>query len=189
ASHDLAEMVTQYVPAGHLLTVQDWRRAKQATDWYQTANKVYWMVSALFSPINTGARYLAAQVGTARPWQLIQENLIVWFYTAFVHRLGTYLIELNSGRLRVGAQRYRELLQPLPAPAPAAAGPAPPADAAEQVRRVTLTLLGQVKAGKSSLVNALLGAERAQTAVVPATTAVARYEVQPPGVTTRLVFL
>jgi predicted GTPase len=190
AAHDLAEMVAQYVPAGHLLTVQDWRRAKQATEWYQTASKAYWMVSALFSPINTGARYLASQLGTSRPWQMIQENLFVWFYTAFVHRLGTYLIELNSGRLRVGAQRYRELLQPIAqAPAPPAAGPALPADDAEQVRRVTLTLLGQVKAGKSSLVNALLGEERAKTAVVPTTMAVTRYEVQPPGIATRLVLL
>ncbi len=37
--------------------------------------------------------------------------LLVWFYTAYVHRLGTYLIELNSGRLRIGAVRYRELMQ------------------------------------------------------------------------------
>jgi hypothetical protein len=35
----------------------------------------------------------------------------LWFYTAYVHRLGTYLIELNSGRLRIGAARYRELMQ------------------------------------------------------------------------------
>ena len=32
-----------------------------------------------------------------------------WFAKAFIHRLGWYLIELNSGRLKIGVQRYREL--------------------------------------------------------------------------------
>ena len=44
--------------------------------------------------------------------------------------------------------------------------PIPPAaDPADQVKRVTVTLLGQVKASKSSLVNALLGEQRALTDV------------------------
>ena len=42
---------------------------------------------------------------------MLQQNLLVWFYTAYVHRLGTYLIDLNSGRLRVGVPRYRELVE------------------------------------------------------------------------------
>src|SRR5262249_18269577 len=54
AAHDLAEMVDQYLPGGHLLTIQDWRRAKQVSDWYQTANQLYWAISAVFSPVNTG---------------------------------------------------------------------------------------------------------------------------------------
>src|SRR5262249_635783 len=50
-------------------------------------------------------------------------------------------------------------------------------------------LLGQVKASKSSLVNALLGEQRALTDVLPATSEVERYELQPKGVPTRLVLL
>ena len=42
---------------------------------------------------------------------MLQENLLLWFYTAFLQRLGTYLIELNSGRLSVGATRYRRLME------------------------------------------------------------------------------
>ena len=81
------------------------------SDWYRAARGAYWLISALFSPINTGLRYLASEVGAGRPLQMLQENLILWFYTAYVHRLGTYLIDVNSGRLRVGAERYRELLR------------------------------------------------------------------------------
>jgi predicted GTPase len=184
ASHDLGELVDQYLPGGHLLTVNDWRRARQVTDWYRTASNVYWLVSALFSPINTGLRYAASQVGISRPLEMLQQNLIAWFYTAFVQRLGTYLIELNSGRLRVGVRRYRELM----GQAPLSDGAAP-ADAADHVRRVTITVMGQVKAGKSSLINALLGEQRARTDVLPATDEITRYELQPEGVPTRLVLL
>jgi predicted GTPase len=190
ASHDLAEMVDNYLPGGHLLTVNDWRRARQVTDWYQTATNLYWAVSAIFSPINTAIRYGASQLGMSRPLQLLQQNLIAWFVTAYVQRLGTYLIDLNSGRLRVGARRYRELLEKWEskaALAPPAGDSAASRDAAPpEVRQVALTILGQVKAGKSSFINAVLGEQRAITDVLPATDAVTRYELQPPDVSTRL---
>ena len=111
ASHDLAEMVDKYLPGGHLLTINDWKRARKAVDWYQSASNVYWVASALISPINTGLRYAATQMGLTTPLQMLQENLLLWFYTAFLQRLGTYLIELNSGRLSVGATRYRRLVE------------------------------------------------------------------------------
>src|SRR5262249_52431266 len=66
---------------------------------------------------------------------------------------------------------------------------APAAEPAEAVRRVTLALIGQVKAGKSSVVNALLGKQRALADVLPATNEVTRYELHPEGIDTRLVLL
>jgi predicted GTPase len=186
ASHDLAEMVDKYLPGGQLLTINDWRLAGKTPQWYQAASNIYWVVSALISPVNTGIRYAATQLGLSTPWQMLQDNLLLWFYTAFLHRLGTYLIELNSGRLSVGASRYRKLVEA------AGGGGALPngrtgGDAADQVRQVTVTLVGQVKAGKSSLVNALLGEQRARTDVLPATDEITRYEFQPPDVPTKLV--
>jgi len=186
ASHDLAEMVDQYLPGGHLLTVNDWRRAKKASDWYQKASNVYWLISSVFSPLNTGMRYVASHIGLSRPLQMLQQNLILWFYSAFVHRLGNYLIELDSGRLRVGATRYQQLQRRAAGDGKAEPVPAEPA---EEVRQVTLTVMGQVKAGKSSFINALLGEQRAKTDVVPATAEITRYELQPEGVPSRLVLL
>src|SRR5262249_40423173 len=95
AAHDLAEMVDQYLPAGHLLTVDHWRQAKKMTDWYPAFRNLYWVVAAFFSPVNTAMRLAASEAGMTRPWQMLQQNLVIWFYTAYVHRLGTYLIELN----------------------------------------------------------------------------------------------
>jgi predicted GTPase len=192
ASHDLAELVDSYVPGGHLLTIRDWRRARQALDWYQPASNVYWAITALFSPLETGARFTASKLGLSQPWQKLQQNLLLWFFTAFVHRLGTYLIELNSGRLRVGAKRYRELLNPVPqetlsAGSEAAATPGPAKSA--EARQVTIVVLGQVKAGKSSLINALLGEQRAVTDVLPATAGVERYQLHPKDIPSRLNLL
>jgi predicted GTPase len=190
AAHDLSALVNDYVPASHLLTVNNWWQAKQATEWYQAFNNVVWVVRAIFSPVNTALSYATAQAGMARPWQLMQQDVIVWFYTHYLHRLGAYLIDLNGGRLRVGAKRYRELVRgeisgdTLPPQAPL-----PGKEPAERVKQVTLLILGQVKAGKSSFINALLGERRAATDVVPATNAVCRYELQPKDIPTRLVLL
>ncbi|HEY7496702.1 MAG TPA: GTPase [Candidatus Tectomicrobia bacterium] len=182
AAHDLANMVDDYLPGGHMLTIRHWRNAGKVADWYSTASKVYWVIAALFAPLNTAVRYAASRVGLGRPLQLLQENLVAWFYTAFVHRVGTYLIDLNSGRLRVGARRYRELLiqarQSKDTAAwthdgPPVVQPSSPPSPAE----VSITLLGQVKAGKSSLVNALLGAQRARTDVLPLTREITRYQL------------
>jgi predicted GTPase len=184
ACHDLAELVDQYLPGSHLLTINDWRRARQLSDWYQKANTAYWLVSAFFSPLNTAARFAASKLGTSHPWQRVQQNLVGWFYSAFVHRLGSYLIDLNSGRLRIGARRYQELLkaaQDHQASSNAAQGNA--------VGHVTLTVLGQVKAGKSSVINALLGEQRALTDVIPATNQITRYELHSKEPAIRLLLL
>lgn len=186
AAHDLSELVDQYLPGGHLLTINHLRQARKAADWYQTANKVYWLIAALFSPLETGMRYAASQVGISRPWQMLQQNLLLWFYTAYVHRLGAYLIEVNSGRLRVGVKRYRELVQ-----GQAVDGPTQADDrrTEERVQAVTITIMGQVKAGKSSLINALLGEQQAQTDVLPMTSTITRYELQPAGIPARFLLL
>jgi predicted GTPase len=194
AAHDLAVLVDHYLPGGHLLTIGDWRRARQFTEWYQTASNIYWSAAALFSPVETGIRYAASRLGLSMPMQLLQQHLFLWFYTAYVHRLGTYLIDLNSGRLRVGADRFRQLFggqAPDGTGAPAAVPGAeqPDDEAIERVSQVTVTLLGQVKAGKSSLVNGLLGEQRARTDVLPVSDNVQSYELHSAGIPTRLVLL
>lgn len=191
AAHDLSKTVNDYLPAGHLLTIQNWRQARQATEWYQTANQVYWLISAIFNPINTGIRYATSQAGMSRPWQLLQQNLYAAFYTFYVREVGKYLIDVNTGRLRGGAQRYREVLRgeaAATADGPVATAAAP--DAPEPaVKQVTMLVLGQVKAGKSSFINAVLGEQRAATDVLPATNSISRYELQPKGISSRLVLL
>ncbi|MFN4260432.1 MAG: GTPase family protein [Gemmataceae bacterium] len=190
AAHDMAELVDQNLPGGHLLTIHDWRRARQMADWYQRASNIYWLVAAVFAPWETGLRYAASRLGMGKSFELLQQNLLAWFYMHLVHRLGTYLIELNSGRLRVGATRYRELMRSLHAPATATEAPeTPPDEKMAAAAQVTITVLGQVKVGKSSLINALLGEQKAITDVLPATATITRYELKQAGLATQLHIL
>lgn len=192
-AHDMSDMVQQYVPAGHLITVRDWKRAKTAMEWYPTVNNLYWAANAIFAPYNTAMRYVATRIGMGTSMQLLQQNLLLWFYTAFIHRLGTYLIDLNSGRLRIGAERYRQLVKQL---AEAEAGTVtnkndnePTTGMASEPDKVTITVFGQVKAGKSSLINAILGERKAETNVLPQTNEITRYELKRQGVKSTLEIL
>jgi predicted GTPase len=63
------------------------------------------------------------------------------------------------------------------------------ADGSEQIAQVTFAVLGQVKAGKSSLINALLGERRAATNVLPETAEITRYDLKLPDIPTRLSIL
>jgi predicted GTPase len=178
ASHDLAILMEKYLPGSHFLSIKNWRQANTAIGWYQTISNVGWVVAAVFNPIATGARFAGSHFGLNKPWQKLQENLQVWFYTSFLQRLGSYLIELYGGRLRRGATRYRQLFG-------TPSGPAP--DAVEQP--LSFVIVGQTKMGKSSLVNALLGERKADTDVVKATAEITRYEVHPKEVDAKMVVL
>jgi predicted GTPase len=195
ASHDLNELAQTYVPGSHLMTVDHWRTARKAVDWYRTATNAYWFASAVFDPIKTATRYVAAKWGMGKPFEMFQQNVILWFYSAYVKQLGFYLIELYSGRLRVGVERYRELMKEHAPDSTLASSPADetptiaPSPELPKPRGVSISLVGQVKAGKSSLINALLGERRAATDVLPLTSEVTKYDLVAPGVPTHFVLL
>lgn len=196
ASHDLGKIAKTYLPGGHILTLDHLRQAKQAHKWYKRASNTFWAASAVIDPIRTGLRYVATQAGLGKPLDMLRDNVFLWFYAQFVRRLGHYLIELYSGRLRIGVERYRELhaehtedaqrddAQPMPPddtkPMPAGGMIVvnPDGPMAAQARSVIIAIIGQVKAGKSSLINALLGDRRAVTDVIPATRGISRYELR-----------
>lgn len=190
AAADLNGMVQKYVPGIHLMRIKDVKRAQQAYRVYKTGQDVYWAGAAVFDPISTGLRYLIARSALGGLMDRIQSNVILWFNTAFIHQLGRYLIELNSGRLKVGVKRYREILAAHQEP-PAGTSAAdvsrspmtgqPEGSASEvAVKPITIAVLGAVKAGKSSLVNALLGKQTATVDRLPVASGT-RYDLTLPG--------
>jgi uncharacterized protein len=191
AGRDMGELVRTSVPGSHLLTVGRFRMLSHAPKWYNFATNAMWAVSAIFNPISIGERYLASRIGVTPFVNELRGNVIAWFYASFVQRTGLHLIELNSGRLQVGADRWRELQDQAKQNAPAADNGASTGRPrlTMELPELTIALIGQVKAGKSSLVNALLGAEKAEVDVLPNTDAITRYRFAPTDVAVRFTVL
>lgn len=196
ATEDLAELVDRYLPGGHLVTVNRWRSLARLPDWYAKLEKIYWPLSAVVSPATFIGRYAASRWILTPMTDLLQSNMLAWFYVAFVQRVGLALIELNSGRLRGGARRFRRAMAELSGEVTRPAAASPVGVEPKQVpagestpTEVTLCLIGQVKAGKSSLANALLGEHHAATDILPLTSEVTRYRLTLPNRADQLVLL
>jgi hypothetical protein len=108
AADDLNRLCRQ-VPGGDLVTPAHWKQAVQVAGYIQKANDIYSYLLPIVQPL-TGLPRLAARKFMVEPaWKNMQQNLLRWFYRAFVNRLGSHLIELYSHRLVIGAEQYRRL--------------------------------------------------------------------------------
>ncbi|WP_422931283.1 GTPase [Singulisphaera sp. PoT] len=108
AAEDLNRLCRQ-VPGGDMLTASHLKQAVQVAGYLQRANDIYSYLLPIFNPMS-GLMRLGAQQWMAKPaWKNMQQNLLRWFYRAYVNRLGVHLIELYSGRLVIGAEQYRRL--------------------------------------------------------------------------------
>ncbi len=108
AAEDLAGLCRQ-IPGGDLVTPADWKRAVVAAGYLQKASDLYTYLLPVINPM-VGIPRLASQHLMVKPaWKNMQQNVLRWFFRAFVNRLGTHLVELYSGRLVIGADRYRKL--------------------------------------------------------------------------------
>jgi uncharacterized protein len=144
AAEDLTRLCRQ-VPGGDLITPADWKKAVVAANYIQKASDLYTYLLPLFNPV-TGIPRLASQHLMVKPaWKNMQQNLLRWFYRAFVNRLGTHLIELYSGRLAIGADQYRKLTRK---------GHVTPNGEASSFE-LTIAIAGARDSGKSKLIEAL----------------------------------
>lgn len=154
AAEDLTELCRD-VPGGDLITPGHWKTAVQAAGYIQKANNIYSYILPLINPV-TGIPRLASQHLMIKPaWKSMQENLLRWFYQAYVNRLGMHLIELFSGRLVIGAEKYRKLTRKM---TPAAIEPAESA-------ALTIAVAGARDSGHEALVAAIREAKSGENPV------------------------
>ena len=141
AAEDLSGLSRQ-IPGGDLIALAHWRRAVQVAGYITKANDVYAFVSPFLNPI-TGLTRLGTREWIVKPaWKSMQQNVLRWFYQAYVNRLGMHLIELLSGRLAIGAQQYRRLTR----------RPVADARAQEELPPLAIAIAGGRGAGKSRLI-------------------------------------
>lgn len=108
AAEDLRHLCRQ-VPGGDMITPSHWKKAVTVAGYIQRANDIYSYLLPIFSPV-TGLVRLGTQQMMVKPaWKNMQQNLLRWFFRAYVNRLGVHLIELYSGRLAIGPEQYRRL--------------------------------------------------------------------------------
>lgn len=193
ACDDMERWVRDYVPGSHLLSVRNWRTLAKTPHWFRTVSNVSWVLSVLVNPANA-ARFVASRLATGAAAKKVQANVLAWFYVTFVRQVGLYLIELNSGRLRGGAEPYRRRMAALEEAQDAAVAAtsgtgAAPCRVDEPPLEVTIAVVGQINAGKSSLINALLGAQQAAVDVLPLTRRVQRCQFSLPETGDRLILL
>ncbi|MBS0205471.1 MAG: 50S ribosome-binding GTPase [Planctomycetes bacterium] len=186
-SEDLEEWFQKNVPGSHLITVGQWRMLTQAPGWWNAATNVGWIASVAMNPVAGLGRYALSRAFGDPIAKQLQTGLLGMFFTVYMRQVGYYLIELNSGRLRGGSSRYRRAMLQLEGTVNANAAAAAPLPV-EPVT-VTIAIIGQVKAGKSSLVNCLLNNQQAAVDVLPLTKDVDRYELRLEESRDRLVLL
>lgn len=108
AAEDLGRL-SREVPGGDMITPAFWKKAVQAAGFFSKANQIYGYLLPLFTPATGLVRLGTQKLMTEPAWKNMQQNLLRWFYRAYVNRLGIHLIELYSGRLAIGADQYRKL--------------------------------------------------------------------------------
>jgi hypothetical protein len=176
-ARDLRQATLGYVPGSHILTIGDLRRlqklagiAHRSYFWYRIASFV----------INTPAAFLReardAVFGQLR--SMSTETARRWAVGYFVRRTGYYAIQLYGGQMALDD-----------APPDAALLRQSKQDAGQELQRsgtldkepLRILVVGQKKAGKSSLINALFRNYRAATDVVPRTDKIEPYVLEREG--------
>jgi hypothetical protein len=158
AAEDLNRLCRQ-IPGGDLVTPAHLKTAVHAAGYLQKASDIYSFLLPLFSPV-AGLVRLGTQQWMVKPaWKNMQQNLLRWFFRAYINRLGTHLIELYSGRLVIGAEHYRRLTR-------RSVREAKTID--DEMGRLVIAVAGARESGKSSLIAALEEARRGEPALIKA---------------------
>lgn len=172
AVEDLEAWTLKNLPGSNLATLDHFNRASQVWKWIRVGQTTGYFASTLANPAKLLTYPLWRQAG--RVGMEMQDQAARVFYQAYLRNVGYYLIEMYSGRLKGGSQQYREHFTKLNQAMHAAGGDRQRVAELQEVS-TTITVLGQVKAGKSSLINALLQDKAAETSILPETRKVQTY--------------
>jgi len=175
-SKDLREAFTKYVPASHAVTLNDLRKMKRWAGWAKELYLLYRVSTFAFNPAGSTLREVR-NYGARKLGDVSVDEGKQWAVGYLVRRTGYYAIRLYSGDLvldeaafdQYQTSRSRKDVE------------------SDEESRLTegeplrILVVGQTKAGKSSVVNALFRTDRAETDVVPNSPQVTPYVLEHEG--------
>jgi predicted GTPase len=181
-SRDLREEVTAKFPASHLIKIGWIPKAQRTLKVGQKAWQGYRIGSMIINPFHALTQAIRSYLLYEKLIAPIFDELQSWLLAWYVKKIGFYAIALYSGTLdktdptakqtrytRENLEEIEQRLQTIEA---------------EPLR---ILVAGQVKSGKSSLINALFGELQAATDVLPCTSNITPYRLERNGIDLALV--
>lgn len=182
-TYDVRQAFSTHIPGAHILTVNDVMRMQRLAQWAPTLNRMYRVASFAVNPMAALARELAGYV-QGKVINASAAETKNWALKFAIERAGFYAIQLYSGQLVLDDVAFnqprastKQILQQV--------------DRREEVLQedpIRMLLIGQVKAGKSSLINALFGETRSAVDVVPCTAGIEPHLLEKDGLNRALIF-
>lgn len=180
-ARDFHDAFSEHVPGSHILTLRDLKRLHGLAGWGQELYSIY---RGILRVVRFGVNPLSAAISEVRDlaagsfYDTSTVEIKRWAIGYCVRKAGFYAIQLYSGQLvddaTLAAYRTRR--------SQADGAQAREADRREAEEPLRILVLGQVKAGKSSLINALFGEIRAAVDVVPRTKSLQPYVLEREGI-------
>ena len=175
---DLRQAVSRHVPGSHILTLADVGRIKRLSSLGRPLYALYRVLYFGFNPVGAVVREVR-ELGTNSLIDDSAGELKKWALGFSVRRAGYYAIELYSGRLVIDDVEFRAYQTEQAGRDQKHQQQRDDADIQEPLR---ILVVGQVKAGKSSLINAVFGETKAAVDVVPRTKYVEPYAIETGGI-------
>lgn len=173
-SADLRTNFVAQVPGSHIFTINSMMRGHQLTTQASKYYNLYRAVSLPLSPIFSLLREIKDSF-SKRVLYAAADNVKLWLLKTYVKKVGYYGIELYSGNIVLDKNAFDNYLTDYSEQDLQSVQETP---ATEPLR---FLVLGQVKAGKSSLINAILGEAKAIVDVLPSTQQLTPYLVKRDG--------
>lgn len=177
AAGDMRKIMLEQVPGSHVLTINDVMRGVRLKS---LAQEIYHFYRLVTFALNPAAALLREAEGffAGKLMDSASGDLKLWLMEAFIKKVGFYSIELYSGTLVLEDYGLKHYVSK------ASQQAAKKHDQREQLlasEPLRILVLGQVKAGKSSLINALFGQMKALVDVLPETSQVTAYVLEREG--------
>lgn len=175
---DLREAFSEHVPGAHVLTLNDFQRLGRAAGFARRFYFLYRVASFGFSPVSALLREIREAVA-GEVAQVSRGELKGWALGFCVRKAGYYAIQLYSGQLLLSGVDF-DGYQTAQSKRQTARAKADRQRMDEEPLRILV--LGQVKSGKSSLINALFGETRAAVDAIPLTDRIEPYVLDRDGI-------